>query len=217
MSAFSIFAQFVALIGGVALRWRKLQGAPPQSRLGQQPSGAGREAAGRDPYAQDADSAGLGEGAEADAAPGLKVNAFAAGLEHPRWIEVLPNGDVLVAESMQTPARSGACSAMRCTRRCGAPSARRPDRITLLRDTDGDGAAETRSLHGATHRPFGMALRGETFYVGNTDGVVAFPTRRVPTASRRRDAARSSSPAGTGRAAWCSAPMETSSMPASAR
>jgi glucose/arabinose dehydrogenase len=106
------------------------------------------------------------------------VQAFASGLDHPRWIEVLPNGDVLVAEasSVPGPVRTLFDYAVRSTmRRAGAmpPSA---NRITRLRDADGDGAAEVREafLEGLS-QPFGMALVGDTFYVGNTDGVVAFP------------------------------------------
>ncbi len=78
----------------------------------------------------------------------------------------------------RSPGRSGACSTTRCRRRCGAPPPLgvSPNRITLLRDADGDGVAEKREtfLEGL-NQPFGMALLGDTFYVGNTDGVVAFP------------------------------------------
>jgi glucose/arabinose dehydrogenase len=112
------------------------------------------------------------------AAPGLKVNAFATDLDHPRWIQVLPNGDVLVAESMTSarPARSVLDYAMVTTmKRADAIGVSR-NRIMRLHDTDGDGVAETREafLEGL-NQPFGMALLGDTFYVGNTDGVVAFP------------------------------------------
>jgi glucose/arabinose dehydrogenase len=115
------------------------------------------------------------------AAQGLQVDALASGLDHPRWLHVLPNGDVLVAESNkpQTPEtkRSGirAWIMKKVQERAGAgvPSA---DRITLLRDLDGDGVAETRTafLKGL-HSPFGMALVGETLYVANADGIVRFP------------------------------------------
>ena len=114
-------------------------------------------------------------------APGLAVNAFARGLDHPRWLYVLPNGDVLVAES-NAPARGEqekpglkdriAGSVMK---KAGArtPSA---DRITLLRDADGDGVAEVRTqfLKGL-YSPFGMALVGDRFYVANADALVSFP------------------------------------------
>ena len=114
-------------------------------------------------------------------APGLDVAAFAQGLEHPRWLYVLPNGDVLVAETNAPPkpAESGLRQwfMRRAMKRAGAavPSA---DRITLLRDADGDGVAETRSvLLRGLRSPFGMALVGERLYVANADAVVAVPYR----------------------------------------
>jgi glucose/arabinose dehydrogenase len=112
------------------------------------------------------------------AAPGLKVNAFAGDLDHPRWIEVLPNGDVLVAEalSIDRPPRSVFDYAMITTMRRAAAVGVSANRITLLRDNDGDGVAESRELFLENQsQPFGMALVDDTFYVGNTDGVVAFP------------------------------------------
>jgi glucose/arabinose dehydrogenase len=112
------------------------------------------------------------------AAAGLKVNAFAAGLKHPRWIEVLPNGDVLTAEALflPGPVQNLFDYAMYSTMERAAAVGVSPNRITLLRDADGDGVAETRQafLEGL-NQPFGMALLGDTFYVGNTDGIVTFP------------------------------------------
>jgi glucose/arabinose dehydrogenase len=112
------------------------------------------------------------------AAPGLKVNLFAGQLDHPRWLTVLPNGDVLVAET-NSPKRSGGGFQGWIMRllmgRAGAdvPSA---NRITLLRDANGDGVAESRSaLLTGLNSPFGMALVGDHLYVANTDGVVRFP------------------------------------------
>ncbi|MEI5617016.1 hypothetical protein WB403_48840, partial [Streptomyces brasiliscabiei] len=121
---------------------------------------------------------GWDKGQVPTAAPGLKVNAFAAGLDHPRWINVLPNGDVLIAEATQiagTP-RSVFHYAMQATMRRAAALGVSANRITLLRDRDGDGIAESRgAFMEGLRQPFGMALIGDTFYVGNTDGVVAFP------------------------------------------
>ena len=112
-------------------------------------------------------------------ASGLSVAAYASGLDHPRWLYVLPNGDVLVAETNAPPkpedrkgikgwvmkkfmARAGA----------GTPSA---NRITLLRDADGDGVAETRSVFlQGLHSPFGMVLVGDDLYVANSDAVMRF-------------------------------------------
>ncbi len=111
---------------------------------------------------------------------GLAVNAFAAGLNHPRWIYVLPNGDVLVAET-NAPAATGRDWSIRdwfmrkVMQRAGA-GVRSPDRITLLRDANGDGIADSRSVFiDKLHSPFGMALVGTTLYVANTDAVLAFP------------------------------------------
>ncbi|MEC9365050.1 MAG: sorbosone dehydrogenase family protein [Pseudomonadota bacterium] len=114
------------------------------------------------------------------ATAGLTVTAFAQGLDHPRWLHVLPNGDVLVAESNQPADAKGHGGVKgwvmgKVMKKAGAgvPSA---DRISLLRDADGDGVAE----HAAPflenlHSPFGMALVGDRLYVANTDAVVWFP------------------------------------------
>lgn len=117
------------------------------------------------------------EGRTPVAAPGFAVNAFATGLEHPRWLYVLPNGDVLVAETNRQPAEESGLRAWivkQIMKRAGAavPSA---DRITLLRDADGDGVAEVRSVFAENLvSPFGMALVGSDFYVANTDALVRF-------------------------------------------
>ena len=111
-------------------------------------------------------------------APGLKVNAFASELLHPRWIEVLPNGDVLVAEAMQQgrPPKTLFDPAMHATMRRARALGTSANRITLWRDADGDGVAEQREIFLENqNQPFGMALVEGTFYVGNTDGIVAFP------------------------------------------
>jgi glucose/arabinose dehydrogenase len=116
--------------------------------------------------------------------PGTTVTAFAADLDHPRWLYVLPNGDVLVAETNapKRPLReellglTGKVMGM-VMKRAGAavPSA---DRITLLRDADGDGHAEVRSVFlEGLHSPFGMALVGDELYVANTDALMRFPYR----------------------------------------
>jgi glucose/arabinose dehydrogenase len=118
------------------------------------------------------------DGAKPVAADGLVVNAFATGLDHPRWLYVLPNGDVLVAETNAQPKKPkgivGRVEKMVMSRAgAGVPSA---DRISLLRDTNGDGIAETKTvfLSGLTS-PFGMSLIGSRLFVANTDGVVSFP------------------------------------------
>lgn len=113
------------------------------------------------------------------AAEGLEVQRFADQLEHPRWLYVLPNGDVLVAESSAPPKEeSGGLKdwvAGKVMAKAGAsvPSA---NRITLLRDADGDGVPEQRSvLLEGLFSPFGMALVDNWLYVANADAVVRFP------------------------------------------
>lgn len=110
-------------------------------------------------------------------APGLKVNAFATGLDHPRWIEVLPNGDVLVAESKEQagPPKTLMDHAAQATMRRVKAIGRSANRVSLWRDADGDGVAEHREVFVENQRqPFGMALVGNRFYLGNTDGVKVF-------------------------------------------
>jgi glucose/arabinose dehydrogenase len=134
---------------------------------------------------------GWTDGAQPTPAPGTRVNAFASGLDHPRWLHVLPNGDVLVAET-NAPAKSGAGDGIRgwvakmimARAGAGVPSA---NRITLLRDADGDGVAESRSVFiDKLNSPFGIALVGDSLYVANTDGVLHFPytpgTQRIDAA-----------------------------------
>lgn len=125
---------------------------------------------------------GWPEGGKPTPAAGTAVEAFATGLDHPRWVVVLPNGDVLVAESNKPPKPEGSGSGgirgwvmKKMMGRAGAevPSA---NRITLLRDADGDGKPEVRTvfLQNLTS-PFGMALVGNRFYVANADALVSFP------------------------------------------
>jgi glucose/arabinose dehydrogenase len=179
MSVSDIFAKMVALIGAGAILWRRrLAGTPREQAVGNAPVIPAAKPQGAIPTLKMPTARGWSEGQTPVAAPGLKVNAFATGLKHPRWIYVLPNGDVTVAEAlfMPGPIRSLFDYAMFSTLKRAAAVGPSPNRITLLRDTDGDGVAEIREtfLEGQT-QPFGMALVGDTFYVGNTDGVVAFP------------------------------------------
>jgi glucose/arabinose dehydrogenase len=113
------------------------------------------------------------------AAPGLKVNAFARGLKHPRWMHVLSNGDVLVAEALGASGgriKNAFDYAMYATMKRAKAAGVSANRITLLRDADGDGVAEVQhTLIENLNRPFGMQVIGETLYVGNTDGVYAYP------------------------------------------
>lgn len=133
-----------------------------------------------------AEATGWAPGQAPTAAQGLKVTEFARALDHPRWLYELPNGDVLVAESNAPPrpddgkgvkgfftkhfmAKAGA----------GVPSA---DRISLLRDGDGDGVAEVHvPFVTGLKSPFGMTLVGETLYIANADGIVTVPYRKSET------------------------------------
>ncbi|TFF27153.1 sorbosone dehydrogenase family protein [Jiella endophytica] len=113
-------------------------------------------------------------------APGLKVNAFASNLDHPRWIEVLPNGDVLVAESKEQPEtpRTLMDHAQQATMRRVKAVGKSANRVTLWRDADGDGVAERREVFVQNqNQPFGMALISDKFYLGNTDGIRCFDYR----------------------------------------
>ncbi|MBN9409351.1 MAG: sorbosone dehydrogenase family protein [Burkholderiales bacterium] len=130
-----------------------------------------------------APAAGWTDTAAPTPAPGLTVTAFARGLDHPRWLHVLPNGDVLVAEAAAPPKPPGEGGGFKqwvmgmVMKRAGSnvPSA---DRITLLRDADGDGVAETRHVlldrEGGLMSPFGMALVGPHLYVANADALVRY-------------------------------------------
>jgi glucose/arabinose dehydrogenase len=127
-----------------------------------------------------ANATGWPAGGKPAAANGMTVNALATGLDHPRTLYVLPNGDVLVTETNAPPKPDdttgikGWITKMVMTR-AGADTAS-ANRITLLRDANGDGVAETRTIFlEGLNSPFGMALVGEDFYVANSDAIVKFP------------------------------------------
>ncbi len=116
----------------------------------------------------------------------LAVTAFARDLEHPRWLYVLPNGDVLAAESRapaqpEDDAGGGVIGHVRSVvmgwaMGLAGAGGESPDQIMLLRDKDGDGVAETKKVFlNGLHSPIGMALVGDTLYVANTDAVIGFP------------------------------------------
>jgi glucose/arabinose dehydrogenase len=136
------------------------------------------------PVVHIAPAVGWAQGELPAAAEGLQVAAFATGLDHPRWLYVLPNGDVLVAETNapERPLREELLGVKgwvmgKVMKRAGAgvPSA---NRISVLRDSDGDGVAERRSvLISGLNSPFGMTLVGDQLYVANTDALLRFPYR----------------------------------------
>ncbi|MHC8355066.1 PQQ-dependent sugar dehydrogenase [Pseudomonas sp. LB3P81] len=122
---------------------------------------------------------GWPDGAKPTAAAGTQVAAFAEGLDHPRWLYVLPNGDVLVAETNAPPkpddgkgVRGWVMKKAMGRAGAGVPS---PNRITLLRDKDHDGIAETRTVFLENlNSPFGMTLVGNDLYVADTDRLLRF-------------------------------------------
>lgn len=131
------------------------------------------------PTVKIAPARGWESGASPTPAPDLTVAAFARGLQHPRWLYVLPNGDVLVAETNAPPRPDDGKSikgffmhALEKRAGAGVPSA---NRLTLLRDSDGDGVADQRAVFlSGLNSPFGMALVGNDFYVADTDALLKF-------------------------------------------
>lgn len=127
-----------------------------------------------------AKATGWPAGVKPTPAAGLQVQAFASSLVHPRWLLVLPNGDVLVAETNAPPkpedSKGIKGKVMKLVQKRAGAGVESPNRITLLRDADGDGVAETRHefLKGL-NSPFGMALVGDSLYVANADAIVRFP------------------------------------------
>jgi glucose/arabinose dehydrogenase len=152
---------------------------PPENEFGPSPTLVAPDTGGL-PTVKVAKAIGWPEGAAPTPAPGLTVDAFAEGLDHPRWLHVLPNGDVLVAESRAPEGASGVggikgliADLMMWFAGATGGSA---DRITLLRDGDGDGVAETRSvLLQDLRSPIGMALVDDDLYVANADALLRFP------------------------------------------
>ncbi|ODS63351.1 MAG: sorbosone dehydrogenase [Acidovorax sp. SCN 65-108] len=161
------------------------QPATPGPGLGPNPQLPAPEKSGLVPTFNIAPAQGWPQGAQPQAPAGFKVTALARGLDHPRWVYTLPNGDVLVAESNKPPPAEGAKNvhsdglrglAMGLVMKragAGTPSA---NRITLLRDTDGDGVADVRSAFLQNLlSPFGMALVGTQLFIATADGVVKVP------------------------------------------
>ncbi|RQP24755.1 PQQ-dependent sugar dehydrogenase [Piscinibacter terrae] len=132
------------------------------------------------PTVQVAAVKGWPQGAGPSTASGVAVNAFASGLAHPRWVYVLPNGDVLVAETNAPPkpddGKGIKGAVMKQLMKKAGAGVTSADRITLLRDADGDGVAEVKTpFLEHLHSPLGMALVGGDLYVANTDSVMRFP------------------------------------------
>src|SRR4249920_3540964 len=123
---------------------------------------------------------GWPEGAQPTPASDLAVNAYATGLDHPRWLYVLPNGDLLVAETNGPPRPDNANNlkgwVMKTLMKRAGGAVPSANRITLLRDANVDGIPETRTVFlTGLNSPFGMALVGNDLYVADTDAVMRFP------------------------------------------
>ena len=171
----SMMAKLTSIVGGTVAFLRSM-GAPSHQAFGEAPDIPEARSQGimtlKMPVAE-----GWKDGRVPTCAPGLKVNAFASDLDHPRWIEVLPNGDVLVAESKEEPGppKTLMDRAAQATMRRVKAIGKSANRVTLWRDADGDGVAEIREVFvEEQNQPFGMALRGSQFYLGNTDGIRVF-------------------------------------------
>lgn len=147
------------------------------------------------------------EGKTPVAARGLAVKAFASGLDHPRWLHVMPNGDVLVAETNapERPDEGGGIVGYfqeQAMKKAGAVT-KTANRITLLRDKDGDGVAETKTVFlSGLNSPFGMALAGGRLYVANTDAVVSVPYADGATEISAAPETLTTLPAGTRNHHW---------------
>ncbi len=153
-----------------------------------------------------AEATGWPSGAKPVAASGLAVKAYATGLTHPRWLYVLPNGDVLVAETNMPPGpeQSGVRAwVMKLAMKWAGADVPSPNRIVLLRDADGDGVAENKSTFLAgLNSPFGMALIGSDLYVADTDAVLRFRYQEGATGIDAPGVTVADLPAGTPNYHW---------------
>lgn len=177
MNASAAFARIVAAIGAAAVAIRHSGDGPRQPVYGTTPAIPDAKPQGSVPTLKMPTAKGWQGDHKPSAAAGTRVNAFAKGLDHPRNMLVLPNGDVLVAESMGESGKPRTLFdwAMSSTMERAKASGTSPNRITLLRDADGDGVAEERHVFLENIRqPYGMVLIGDTLYVGASDAVYAY-------------------------------------------
>ena len=166
MALIDVFSRVVEGIGAAAIVLRGQDGRKVTQAFGANPTIPAAKAQGNIPTLKMPTAKGWSRGQAPNPAPGLKVNAFATDLKHPRWICVLPNGDVVAAEALLTPEPVNSLFdyAMMSTLKRAAAMGESPNRITLLRDADGDGVAETKNTFlERQNQPFGMALVGDTF------------------------------------------------------
>lgn len=138
----------------------------------------GEPTAGGVPTLNNAKAVGWPAGAAPTPAAGLTVTRYAEGLAHPRWLYLLPNGDVLLAEASSKPSTVNSPQALIANNmmRSGGAFAENANHITLLRDSDGDGDVDVKTQYiGGLNQPQGMALIGDSLYVANTDALLRFP------------------------------------------
>jgi glucose/arabinose dehydrogenase len=178
MAAPSSFARFIEFISKGIVAVRHSGDAPRSPVYGTAPAIPQAKAQGMIPTLKMPTAKGWEGDHKPTAAAGLKVNAFARGLDHPRNMHVLPNGDVLVAESMGERGNPQSLfdHAMSATMQRARAAGDSANRVTLLRDADGDGVAEISHAYIENVRqPFGIALVGDTLYVGASDALLAYP------------------------------------------
>jgi glucose/arabinose dehydrogenase len=174
----SLFARIVAIVGQGAIALRHRGDGLREPAYGTAPIIPMGKAQGKLPTLKMPTAKGWQGEHKPTAAAGLKVNAFARGLVHPRNVHVLPNGDVLVAESMGEAGnpRTLFDHAMLATMLRARAAGASPNRVTLLRDSDGDGVAEESYTYIENVRqPFGITVVGETLYIGGSDALLAYP------------------------------------------
>ena len=179
MTTFSMTA--IAMVAGLALLLTACDSAdlPEEASQGPNPN-IPEPSSGVVPTVNVAEAIGWPNSEHPTPADGLAVKAFAQGLDHPRWLYVLPNGDVLVAETNgpeRPEDRDGIKGwIMGLVMSHAGAGVESPNKIMLLSDSDGDGVADTKTVFlKDLYSPFGMALIGNYLYVANTDAVVRFP------------------------------------------
>ena len=171
-----LVARLVAMVGAMMILMRRFGTDTAAPALGQTPAipTARRQSI---PTLKMPTARGWAANHRPTAAPGLKVNAFATGLDHPRSLTVLPNGDVLTAEAMFAPGgiKTAFDYAIFATMKRADAVGHSANRVTLMRDADGDGVAEVQQTYLADlNQPYGTALIGDTLYVANTDALLAY-------------------------------------------
>jgi len=166
----------MAMIAALAMMGCARQNPDDTGTFGPNPT-IGEPTAGALPTLNNAKAVGWPAGAAPTPAAGLAVTRYAEGLAHPRWLYLLPNGDVLLAESSSKPSEGGGVETMVANHlmRSGGAFAESANHITLLRDSDGDGVVDLKSQYiGGLNQPMGMALIGDSLYVANTDALLRF-------------------------------------------